>query len=311
MGMKKTVLIFGISSFVGSNLAQLLGDEYRVIGTYHQTPVNIPGVTCVPCDVLKKDYVFKLVAIFKPDFTIYAAGLSSLSECDRFPKRADALNSAGAVNCTVASERFGSKFIYISSCYVLGGEDIMYKESDTPFPTTVYGTSLSSTEFYIQRSCLNYLILRSSPLYGRGYNPGRPTWFEMLQSACAKGTSFGVDDAVATGFLDITLFAKILKTLMALGVTNKLLQVSSNNSMTRFEFARAYARVFHHDEGIIQPTSGTFPVDTGPRKTQQRAVASNQFYKLDVANLEGILGVRVPTVEDSLRLTHQRFNARV
>src|SRR5688572_27476615 len=121
--MKKTVLIFGVSSFVGSNLALMLKDDYRVIGTYHKTPVEIPGITCYPCDVLKKDYVMNLTGLFKPDFTIYAIGLSSLTECKNFPKLADALNTNGAINACTASERYGSKFIFISSSYVLGGED--------------------------------------------------------------------------------------------------------------------------------------------------------------------------------------------
>ncbi|HXH73373.1 MAG TPA: sugar nucleotide-binding protein [Bacteriovoracaceae bacterium] len=305
--MKKTILIFGVSSFVGSNLAQMLGDEYRIVGTYNKTPVDIPGVTCVPLDVLKKDNVFKVLSIFKPNFTIYAVGMSSLTECLRNPKKADALNSAGASNCTMASERFGSKFIYLSSCYVLGGADTVYKESDTPFPNTVYGNSLSSTEFYVQRSCLNYLILRCAPLYGRSYNPLHPNWFEMLQTSLAKNVGIPADDEVWTGFLDVYVLAKIVKSMIHFGVTNKLLQVSSNNSMTRFEFAKAYAKVFKKDANLIQPSSGTFPID----RNQGKAVVANLFYKLDVSNLESLLGVKVPSIEESLLLTYQRFNAGV
>ena len=90
--MKKTVLIVGASSFVGSNLALYLKDHFRVIGTYHKTPMEIPGVTCYPCDVFKKDYVSSLIGVLKPDYTIYAVGMSSLTECKLNPKQADALN---------------------------------------------------------------------------------------------------------------------------------------------------------------------------------------------------------------------------
>lgn len=307
--MKKTILIFGVSSFVGSNLAQLLGDEYRIVGTYFQTPIDIPGVTCIPCDVLKKDYVFKILAIFKPHYTIYAAGLSSLKECNIFPKRADALNSAGASNCSMASERYGSKFIYLSSCFVLGGENLNYKESDTPFPTSVYGTTLSTTEFYVQRSCLNYLILRCSPLYGRSYNPLHPNWFETIQASFAKNQTFTADDSVRTGFMDIYIFSRVLKSLLNHGVTNKLLQVSTRDSMTRYEFARAYARIFKKDENLVQPSAGTFPVDNSPKRMQSKNTSGDQYFKLDVTNLETILGTKIPAVEDSLKLTHQRLGA--
>jgi dTDP-4-dehydrorhamnose reductase len=302
--MKKTILIFGISSFVGSNIVELLKNEFRIIGTFHNTPVSIPGVTCISCDVLKKDYVSSLVARFRPDLTIYAVGLSSLKECKLFPKQADALNSAGAVNCCTASERIGSKFIFISSSFVLGGENTIYREGDTPFPNTTYGFTLSSTEFYIQRSCLNYLILRCSTLYGRSYNSSNNNWFENMQLAFVKGESVFVDDSVQTGFLDVHLMIKVLRAVLAKEVTNRVLHVSSKDFMTRYEFAKIYANIFKKDLGLIQKTSGRFPVD------KNKEAKSTYHFMMDTSNLEELLENKMPTVEDSLRLTYKRFSSR-
>ena len=305
--MKKTVLIFGVSSFVGSNLAQILSEHYRVIGTYHTNPVEIPGVTCYPCDILKKEYVTSLTGVIKPDYTIYAVGLSSLTECKMFPKKADALNSAGAVNCSFASERVGSKFIYLSSCFVLGGEDMDYREADTPFPNTVYGTTLSSTEFYIQRSCLNYLILRSCPLYGRSYTPFHPNWFEYLQASFVKNEVMPADDSVHTGFLDVQLFGKIVRSLLEDGVTNRLLQVSSKDSISRLEFAKLYSKIFKKDENLIQGLTANFPTDNGPMKVVKSTSSKTLHYRLDTTNLEALLGLSMPRVEESLMLTYKRL----
>ncbi|PJB53787.1 MAG: hypothetical protein CO099_05215, partial [Bdellovibrio sp. CG_4_9_14_3_um_filter_39_7] len=74
---RKTILIFGVSSFVGSNLAEYLKKDYRVVGTYNKNPVQIPGVLTLPCDVLSKDEVQLILFATKPDITIYAVGLSS------------------------------------------------------------------------------------------------------------------------------------------------------------------------------------------------------------------------------------------
>jgi dTDP-4-dehydrorhamnose reductase len=307
MGMKKTVLIFGVSSFVGSNLAEFLSDEYRVIGTYHRTPVSIPGVICLPCDILNKEYITNLIAIFKPNFTIYAVGLSSIAQAQDNPKKADALNSSGASFVTAASERYGARFIYISSSYVLAGDDMLYKESDTPFPNTAYGSSMSSTEFFIQRSSLNYLILRSCPLYGRSYNPNRPNWFEGLQTALAKSQGMPTDDMVKTGFLDIFLLVRVIKSLMEMNVSNRLLHVSTTDIMTRFEFGKLYAKLFRKDENLVQPGSGSFPADMSSRKTK----SNKFFYRMDTANLESLLGLSMPSIEDSLLLTQQRLSTGI
>lgn len=302
--MKKTILIFGVSSFVGSNLLEMLKDEYRIIGTYHKTPVSIPGLTCIPCDVLKKDYVTNITARFCPDLTIYAIGLSSLKECQLFPKRADALNSSGVVNACTASERYGSKFIFFSSGFVQEGADTVYREGETPFPNTAYGDSLSSTEYYIQRSCLNYLILRCSILYGRSLNPEHANWFECLQTAFAKGEPIQADDSVHVGFLDIQILAQILKATLAKNVTNRLLHVSSSDFMTRYEFAKLYAKIFKKNEGLIQRVNVKIQV----HKNKSNDENENYYYRLDTSNIEGFLNTKMPRVEDSLKLTYKRLN---
>jgi len=38
----KTILIFGISSFVGSNLAFFLKEDFRIVGTYKKNYVKKP-----------------------------------------------------------------------------------------------------------------------------------------------------------------------------------------------------------------------------------------------------------------------------
>jgi dTDP-4-dehydrorhamnose reductase len=186
----------------------------------------------------------------------------------------------------------------------MGGEDQEYKEDDTPFPNTVYGTSLSSMEFYIQRSCLNYLILRCSPLYGIGYGPRHPNWFEVVQSQFAQNQVLQTDDTVTTGFLDIVILGKILKSAFEANVTNRLFQVSSQDAMTRFQFAQAMAKIFHKDINLVQKGGHTFPVDFNNTKNK---MASHYYFKMSTNNIEEFLGTKMPTIEESLLYTSKRL----
>lgn len=301
--MRKTVMIFGVSSFVGSNLVEALKDDFRVVGTYFKNPVEIPGVTCYPCDVLKKDYVTRLISRVKPDFTVYAAGLSSLTECKLKPKLADALNSSGAANVCSASERYRAKFVYLSSGFVHGGENPTYTEGDTPFPTTAFGNSLSSGEFYVQRSCLNYLILRCGVLYGRSFSPTHPNWFEYLERALVKAEKFSVDDSVKTGFLDVQIIARILKQALIANVTNRLIHVSSTDTMSRYDFARLYARHFKFDESLLVKATVPFPLERKPGKDWIQDLS----FRLSVANMEEFLGTKMPSIEESIAFTKNRL----
>lgn len=304
--MRKTILIFGASSFLGSNLIEGLKHDFRIVGTFYDTQVRIPGVLTLRCDVLKKDMVNRLVAQFRPDVTIYAAGMSSIAGCHANPKLADALNSAGLINVCSSAERFGSKFVFISSSFVLGGEDITYHESDTPFPATVYGGSLASSEFYVQKSCLNYIIFRSCPLYGRAYHPTRKNWLEAVENAVALGQQVSLDDHVFHGHLDVQLLAKLLKLAIDKNVTNRLFQVTSKNIMSRYEFARQYCQLFGKDENLIARAQWPVPIDDA----QFRGKPLEKYkYHMETKNAEEFFCLKFPTVEDSIKATKKRLSS--
>ena len=301
--MKKTIMIFGISSFIGSNLLEQLKDEFRIIGTYHKTPVDVPGVTSLPCDVLRKEYVSSLVALFRPDVIVYAIGLNSLSTCEQFSKQCEALNTKGAVNCATASDRYSSKFIFFSSGFVFNGENNEVRESETPFPQTTYGKTLSSTEFYIQRSCLNYVILRCSTIYGRGHGSASRNWFEQLQYSLVNGDQVIVDDTIHTGFLDASILGDAVRVIVKQNISNRLLNLSSQDSLTRYEFAKIYAKIFRKDGGLVQPGIGAFPGIMKSDIDDKKPL----YFKLNPLTFEELTGLSMPKIEQSLKLTQKKW----
>jgi len=233
MQRKKTILIFGLSSFLGSNIAENLKGDYRIVGTYYNTPVDIDGVTALKCDVHNKSLVQKTILLFQPDITIYCVGLTRLTDCQDYPKLADALNTAGVFNVSAASERYHSKFIYFSTSYIFSGENVLYSEGDTPTPLSIYGNTAASAEFYIQKSCLNYLILRCPPIFGKRINPNDMTFIETLERESQLAKNLSCDDKVQTGFIDIYTLCDVLEELIVNEVTNRLLQVSSTDIMSQ------------------------------------------------------------------------------
>ena len=152
----KTIMIFGVSSMVGSALAEFFSNYYRVIGTYHQHRTYVKGVRTIKCDVMVKEQVQLAIFTFKPDYVIYAIGLSSVYECSKAPDYAETLNALGLFNVAEHCQRYKAQVIYISSSYVFGGVDKEYIESDIPDSLTVLGKTKASAEFFIQRTSLNY-----------------------------------------------------------------------------------------------------------------------------------------------------------
>lgn len=275
MKNQKTILIFGISSFVGSNLAEILKSDYHIVGTYYSTPVDVPGATVVKCDVLDKDFVQHLVYSYKPDVTIYSVGLTNFMTCHEFPKLADAINTAGIFNVSQASERYRAKLIFLSSSYVFSGEDLEFRESDSPTPLTVYGKTKASAEFYIQKSCLNYIIFRCAPIFGHGINKDDPKFVEVLEREEFKKKRIVCDDKVKTGFVDVFSLAGLIHRSIEMELTNRLIQVSSDTIMTHFEFAKLYLKKKLGEVTLLSSGDWEFPASG----------TSDLVFKMDTSNL--------------------------
>jgi dTDP-4-dehydrorhamnose reductase len=303
---KKTILIFGISSFVGSNLAEFLKNDYRIIGTYRKTPITINGVLTVPCDVLSKEEVQLIIYAFKPDITIYCVGVSSVIQCSIREELSDALNTTGLVNVAEYCQRYKSQICYISSNFVFGGEDKNYIEMDIPDSITAYGKGQSAAEFYIQKTSLNYLIFRCCRLYGRSYSPLRNNWFEYVQKSFLNKSIMSLDDNIRTGFLDVSYLAMLFRIAFERKVTNRLFQISSNDICSHYEFVNTYAEVFNEETDIV--LKGKWPLPVHSSHLLMSSKKSDDYnFRLDISNIEGFLNIKLPSIKESLEFSLERF----
>ena len=302
---RKTILIIGINSFLGSNLAEFFKKDYRIVGTYHKRNQQLPGVLTLPCDVLNKDEVQLVLYAIKPDIVLYCVGLTSLQECSDMPNASDALNSAGLFNVAEIAPRYGSRVVYFSSQFVFSGINKSYNEMDNADINTHYGKSQASSEFYLQKSSLNYLILRCSKLYGRGVSPLRDTWFELLQRKIKTNQSAAYDHYIQQGFVDVYYLGMVLKMCIDKNISNRLVHFSSQDNMSHYDFARTYAEVFNESTGLINKGKWHFPI---LKSSSGERVDQHLYYKLDVLNMEGLLKIKMPTIRESLEFTLRRFN---
>jgi dTDP-4-dehydrorhamnose reductase len=301
----RTILIFGISSFVGSSLAEFFKKDFKVVGTYFSSPITLPGVLTVPCDVLNKDEVQLVLFAFKPDFAIYCAGLSSVQECATSEEMADALNTSGLFNVAEFCQRYKAQLCYISSSYVFGGEERKYIEMDIPDANTTYGKTQAAAEFYVQKTSLNYVIFRCCRLYGRSLFPNRPNFFESLQMRLRSGSSVPCDNFIKTGFLDVHYLAMVMKICFEQGVTNRLLQVSTHDVLSFYDFAQNYCRIFGDSSDLVSRGKWHFPINSDQ---SHRAPTENFSYRMDLSNIEGFLNIKMPTIEESLSYSFKRMN---
>jgi len=300
---QKVILIFGISSFVGSNLAEILKKDFKVVGSYYKNPVSIKGIVSFPCDVLKKEDVQMALYTFRPDITIYAVGLHSINDCDENVELAEALNSAGLFNVTEFCQRYKSQICYISSCYVFGGGDKKYVETDIPDSVSLFGKTKATAEFFVQKTSLNYIVFRCCNLYGRGISVTKSTWFEKLERSTFEGESMIWDNHVFAGFLDIYFLGLLIKMCFENMIRNRVFQVSSSDVITFYDFAKMYVKTFGAPDGLVAKGKWNFPL----LSYVELSLMEQMNFRMDYSNLESFLNISLPSVQESLNFTKKRL----
>lgn len=258
---KKTVLIFGISSFIGSNLAEFLKDDFRVVGTYFESEINHKEIFTIKCDITNGALVSGIINLTRPDIVIYCVGEKSLKVCHENLQRSDSLNANGVFNVLSALDAFSAKFFYFSSAFVYSGGDKEHLEENTPISNNVYGGSVASAEFYIEKSYLNYVILRLPIVYGKESNKKNSNLLEDLQSKIIKKDKIEVSDNVLFGFINVLDLVDIVKNCISKNITNEKVNICSSDLMTEYEFAQNVIDLYNYKNVDLIKQSISFPIN--------------------------------------------------
>ena len=302
---KKTILIIGVSSFVGSNLAEHLKDDYHVIGSYHENPIEIEGVLTFSLDILRKDLIKLSIKLFNPEITIYCAGMSSIEDCEKNMNNPYTLNTLGVFNVTSLTEQYKSMFIYISTAYIFSGDKRTWEESDVSLSNSVYGKSKSSSESFLRDNILNYMIFRCCDFYGRAHAMSKLTWFDVLQRDFFENKDVVGYRNVKRGFLDIVYLAILIKKAIEMQLGRKTIHVSTTNILSERDFFLEYARVFNESCALVSSRTWDFPQIKVP-VFQAKSVESLE-YTIDVSGTEKLLNFKMPSIKESLEFTRNRF----
>jgi dTDP-4-dehydrorhamnose reductase len=132
------------------------------------------------------------IAAFRPDLIVNTAAYTQVDRAEDEAAQAFAINRDGAGNAAAAAAAAGAPIIHLSTDYVFdGAKPTPYVETDTPNPLGVYGRSKLEGEAAVMAETADYLILRTSWVYGsRGSNFVRT----MLRLARERDAVRVVDD---------------------------------------------------------------------------------------------------------------------
>ena len=258
----KSILVVGGSGTIGSHLALRLREGYKVFATYDHTPIQIPGVTCLPLNVTNRNWVRRIIYTTRPDVILYAAGSNDLIQAEDDPRKADHAHTSGPAMILGVAELLAPRFILFSNCYTFDGHRGNYREGDTVIPATALGKAKVGGENFIRGKSLNHVILRSSPVVARGTG-SRITWFDRLRSGLARGEPVALPNDEVHSLAPIEGLLELTERLIESGPRNKVLHYGGLTRLSIYEYGRAFARRFGYNPDLVQVGKPNQPVIVG------------------------------------------------
>lgn len=132
------------------------------------------------------------VATFKPDVIINAAAYTAVDKAESEPALAELINTKAPQLLAQEALKINALLVHYSTDYVFDGDgSAFWTENETPAPINEYGKSKLAGEQAIQASGCQYLVFRTSWVYGSKGNNFAKT---MLRLASERQTLSVISD---------------------------------------------------------------------------------------------------------------------
>jgi len=155
------VLILGSTGFLGSALVKFAPKKDELWLAYKDEQIETGGLKSVKINLLEYQSLKENLHKIKPNIIIHVA---RVNPDDENPKRAE----EAMEQLAKFIKQIDAKLIYISSDAVFDGIKGNYKEGDETNPITDYGRAKLAAETVIRKNLKNFIIIRTSYIYGKG-----------------------------------------------------------------------------------------------------------------------------------------------
>jgi len=266
--MRIKILITGSNGLLGQNLISLFLHDtknYEVFGfSRGENRSGRSDFEYHDVDLTHKGLLKEKVKQIQPDFIINTAAMTNVDACENNREGCYDLNVNVVQYLIDICSSINAHLIHLSTDFIFDGEKGNYSEEDTPNPLSYYGETKLYSEQILQKSTINYTILRTILVYGLVNDMSRSNIVLWVKESLEKKNEITiVDDQFRspTYVEDLALACKISIDKKATGVFN----ISSNQLLSVFEIAQEIATTFNLDKKLIKPISTSTLNQTAPR----------------------------------------------
>ena len=219
----KKVLITGAKGMLGQDAVKAFREEFSIFPFSHRE-----------LDITDLDQLRGKFREIMPDIVLNCAAYTKVDQCETERDMAFLVNGTGPLNLSIACKEVGAMLIHISTDYVFDGNfSFPIKEEERPSPINAYGESKLLGEKNIMENMNDFLIVRTSWLFGEN----GPNFIKTILGLSKERDSLSVvnDQRGSPTFTrDLAMGIRLLFEKGAKGIVN----CTNTGACTWYELAR-------------------------------------------------------------------------
>jgi dTDP-4-dehydrorhamnose reductase len=248
------ILITGAHSFLAFSLVSQLLSQHDVVLTSHTSGIRkIKGIggSIYPCDLTNIYNVTNFVKKHRPDWIINCAAISMPDWAEDHVIETRTVNVLSVHNLIEACKNLQIPLLQMSTDYVFDGTHSPYFENSPRKAVNIYGQSKIEAEQLLEQSSIEYLICRTTVLYGFTEPHHRPNPFTEWYPQLLAKTPIQAATQQVTNPTYVVDLAKVLQKLIE---ENKrgIYHTAGKMSLSRYDFAIILAKSLGCDPNLVQ-----------------------------------------------------------
>jgi dTDP-4-dehydrorhamnose reductase len=253
------ILVTGASGMLGSDLSLRLRGKYEVVGIGRR-PAEHLAIPYYPQDLSSLEGTCRIFEKERPDLVFHAAAMTDVDGCEKDRERALKENLGVTKNVVDACNRIRAFLIFFSTDYLFDGtKPGEYDEQDLPHPLNYYGETKFLAEKYIREESFQFVIFRTSWLFGFY---GRSFPRTILEKASKVQNFRVVSDQIGrpTYTQDVAdAFVKLLSQNERVfhPVNRESFHLANEGTTSWADFAKAVLEMAHYEKAVVEPIHST------------------------------------------------------
>jgi len=250
------VLITGGSGLLGQYLNIALSKENEILTLYNSNEGNCKNYNSQQTDITKLSELKEIFVSYKPNVVLHTAAISRPELCDTLPRDlVIKVNVSSTKHLAELCQSTGAQLIFTSTDLVYDGDQgMMLNEDASVKPVSLYAETKIMSEDIIKKTFDNYIILRTSLLYGLGINHSTNNFHAMYSNFLQNKKSKLFYDQFRTP-LALADAARLIEQLLKTGVKNITLNFGGRERVSRVELGEILCRVGEFDKSLIERIS--------------------------------------------------------